>query len=149
MVGVHDYKIGKARENMALVADDAGLVDAYEHKILKEAAAKEFVHTEQDMRGAIQEFKEILAQLEQDLAASTGEWIFDNRFTMADVLWAVSLFRIRWVGLGYIWETDDGQMLLPRVAEYSRRLFDRPSFQRGVIHWPLNPPSDYVMEYYE
>ncbi len=148
MVGVHDYKIKMARENMALVADDPGLVDAYEHKILKEAAAKQFVHTEADMRGAVAEFKAILAQLEQDLSGSSGEWLFGDRFTMADAFWAVSLFRIKWVGLGYIWATDDGKVVLPRIAEYSRRLFERPSFQRAVIHWPLNPPSDHVKEYY-
>jgi 2,5-dichlorohydroquinone reductive dechlorinase len=148
MVGVHDFKIGKVRENLALAEDDPQLLNAYEAKIKKEAAAKEFVHTEQDMRRAIQEFKDIVTQLESDLEQSSGQWIIDDRFTMADIFWAVSLFRIKWVGLGYIWQTDDGRVLLPRVAEYSQLLFDRPSFQSAVVHWPLNPPSQWVMEYY-
>lgn len=149
MVGVHDFKVGKCRENMALVEGDPVLIKAYEHKIAKETAAKKFVHTEADMRAAIQEFRDILARLDAELEGSQGPWFFGDRFTMADVFWAVSLFRVQWVGLGYIWQTDDGDVLLPHVAAYSRRLFERPSFQRAVIHWPMNPPSRHVMEYYD
>ena len=68
MVGVHDRKIAKLRENMALAGDDPVLISAYEHKIVKEAAAKEFVRTEKDMRAAVQEFKDLIGRLEEDLA---------------------------------------------------------------------------------
>jgi len=149
MVVVHDAKIAKCRENMASVDDDPALVAAYEHKIVKEAAAKQFVRTERDMRGAIQEFKNIIAQLDKDLEATGGEWMFGDRFTLADVFWAVSLFRIRWLGLGYLFESEDSAQYSPRIMAYCGRLMDRPSFRLSVIEWPLHPPSEHLPEYYE
>ena len=147
MQTAHDVKIGKLRENMAIVSDDPWLVAAYEHKIVKEQKAKAFVRTESDMRAALAEFKALLADLEKALEATGGEWLFGDRFTMADVFWAVSLFRIKWLGLGYIWATDDG-VRLPRVQAYGQRLFARPSIDRSTIHWPNAPPSEHVMEFY-
>jgi 2,5-dichlorohydroquinone reductive dechlorinase len=147
MVGVHDRKIAQLRKNMALVPEDALLTSAYEHKIVKEAAAREFVRTEQDMRRAVQEFKDLIAQLERDLEATGGEWLFGDRFTLADVLWAASLFRIRWLGLGYIIESDRGRHY-PRTADYCARLMARPSFRRAVIDWPMHPPSEHLPEFY-
>jgi 2,5-dichlorohydroquinone reductive dechlorinase len=148
MVGVHDRKIAKLRENMALAGDDPVLVSAYEHKIMKEAAAKAFVRTEQDMRAAIQEFKVLIGRLEEDLAATGDEWLFGNRFTLADVFWAVSLFRVRWLGLGYIIDSGRGERRYPRVAAYCERLLARPSVRRAVIDWPMHPPSEHLPELY-
>lgn len=148
MPGIHDRKIAEARQNMAEVSDDPVMISAYEHKILKESAAKVHVNTEAKMRASIQEFKDIVRALETDLANTGGQWIIGDRFTLADVVWAVSLFRMQWLGLGYIWETDDA-VRLPRVSEFTRKLFVRPSFQRAVVHWPGNPPSKHVMEYYQ
>jgi 2,5-dichlorohydroquinone reductive dechlorinase len=147
MQGIHNRKIAEARQNMAEAGSDPVLESAYEHKIMKEAAAREHVHTEAKMRASLQEFKDVCAGLERDLAAHGGEWLIGDRFTLADVFWAVSLFRMQWLGLGYIWKTAEGAVL-PRVAGYTRRVFARPSFERAVIHWPRNPPSPHVMEYY-
>lgn len=149
MKDVHLAKIAGVRRNMAEAGDDPALIAAYEHKIAKEEAAREFILTEQDMRGAIQEFEDLIAQLEQDLAASDGEWMFGDRYTLADLFWAVSLWRVKWAGYGYIIESDDGEVHYPRVAAYTKRVLDRPSFQRSVIHWPLHPTSVHVMEYYD
>jgi 2,5-dichlorohydroquinone reductive dechlorinase len=148
MPTIHDRKIAEARRNMATVRDDPTMVSAYEHKILKESAAKEHVNTEAKMRSSVQEFKDIVGALESDLARTGGEWLIGDRFTLADVVWAVSLFRMQWLGLGYIWATND-KILLPRVTDYCKRLFVRPSFQDAVVHWPGNPPSPHVMAYYQ
>lgn len=148
MPTIHDRKIAEAQKNMAKVGDDQVMVSAYEHKILKESAAKEHVNSEAKMRASVQEFKDIVGALENDLASTGGDWLIDDRFTLADVVWAVSLFRMQWLGLGYIWATDD-KVLSPRVRDYTKRLFVRPSFQHAVVHWPGNPPSPHVMEYYQ
>ena len=147
MPGIHDRKIAEARMNLARAGADPLIVAAYEHKILKEAAAKAHVNTEAKMRASVQEFKDAVTTLERDLNATGGTWLFGDRFTLADVFWGVSLFRLQWLGLGYLWKTDD-RLALPRVYEYSRRLFLRPSFSHAVVHWPGNPPSPHVMEYY-
>jgi len=100
------------------------------------------------MQGVLKEIKELIAELENDLNATGGEWLIGDRFTLADAFWAVSLFRLQWDGFGYIWETDDA-VHYPKVLAYSKRLYRRPSFERAVIKWPLNPPSPHVMEYYD
>jgi 2,5-dichlorohydroquinone reductive dechlorinase len=147
MAGVHDAKIAQLRKNMALVGDDPLMVTAYEHKIVKETAAKAFVHTEKDMAAAVQEFKDIIARLEKDLQRSGKEWLLGDRFTLADVFWAVSLFRIHWLGLGYIVRSGDTEHY-PGVDAYYERLMKRPSFERAVITWPLHPPSEYLPQFY-
>ena len=148
MVGVHDRKIARLRENRALAGDDPVLISAYEHKIMKETAAKEFVRTEKDMRAAVQEFRDLIDRLEEDLAATGGKWLFGDRFTLADVFWAVSLFRVRWLGLGYIIDSGRGEPRYPRVAAYCDRLLARPSVRRAVIEWPMHPPSEHLPELY-
>jgi 2,5-dichlorohydroquinone reductive dechlorinase len=148
MLGVHDQKIAKLRENMALVPNDAELTRAYEHKIMKESAAKEFIKTESEMRAVLQEFADLIAQLERDLAATGGEWLFGDRFTMADVFWAVSLFRIRWLGLGRSFAPKHAEPQHRRVGAYCERLLRRPSVRRAVIDWPLHPPSENVPDLY-
>ena len=147
MVVVHDQKIAKCEENMALAGDDPELIAAYKHKIAKESAAKQFVRTEADMRAAIQEFRDIIAQLDKDLQATGGQWLFGDRFTLADVFWACSLYRMRWLGLGYIFESADSPQSSPRVTAYCDRLMDRPSFRQAVIDWPMHPPSEHLPEY--
>jgi 2,5-dichlorohydroquinone reductive dechlorinase len=148
MPGVHDLKIGKLRDNMALAGADPLVIAAYESKIAKEAAAKRFVRTEQDMRGALEEFRDIVAQLDRDLAATGQTWLFGSRFTLADVFWAVSLFRMSWLGLGYLFHGTAVGQARPRVAAYHRALMARPSFRRAVIDWPRHPPSEHLPEYY-
>jgi 2,5-dichlorohydroquinone reductive dechlorinase len=146
MVGIHDFKVTKLRENMKEVGDDEKLIAAYEHKIQKETAAKHFVQAPDDMRAAISEIKQIVGELDRDLKSTSGDWVCGDRYTLADAVWAVSLFRLKWLGMGYIWEAEGAA--LDRIADYAKRLFDRPSFQQAVIHWPRNPPSKYVEEYY-
>jgi 2,5-dichlorohydroquinone reductive dechlorinase len=147
MQGIHDRKIAEARLNSAEAGSDPVVMSAYEHKISKEAAAKRHVHDETKMRASVQEFKDLCTQLEQDLGSTGGEWLIGDRFTLADVFWAVSLFRMQWLGLGYIWRAAD-RTVLPRLDAYTRRLFVRPSVQRALIHWPRTPQSPHVREYY-
>jgi 2,5-dichlorohydroquinone reductive dechlorinase len=148
MLGVHNQKIAQARKNMALVPGDPDLTAAYQHKILKETAAREFIRTDSDMRAAVQEFKDLIAQLERDLEATGGEWLFGDRFTLADVCWAASLFRIRWLGLGDSFAPSKDEPQHPRVAGYCARLLSRPSVRRSIIDWPMHPPSENVPDLY-
>jgi 2,5-dichlorohydroquinone reductive dechlorinase len=148
MLGVHDLKIAQARKNMALVPNDSALRAAYEHKILKETAAREFIRTENDMRAAVREFSDLIAQLERDLEATGGEWLFGDRFTLADVYWAASLFRIRWLGLGDSFSPVQDQPQFPRLARYCERLLSRPSVRRAIVDWPMHPPSENVPDLY-
>src|SRR3546814_5004087 len=108
-----------------LLADgDPLLLEAYQHKIVKEEAAASFVINEPQMRAAISKAERLVADLERDLAASTGPWLFGDRFTLADLFWAVSLYRFLWLGYSGFWKDGAGK---PCVEAYANRLFTRPS----------------------
>ncbi len=150
MPHVHDFKIMKLMEGRALAVGHPRLIAAYDAKIRKEAAARRFVRTPALMREATSEIIAIIADLETRLQDGRT-WICGESFTMADIQWAVSLFRLKWLGLGFAWAGGHAlnRTELPHVGRYAKRLFERPSFQRAVIHWPGNPPSEFVAEYYQ
>lgn len=150
MPGVHDYKIMKLMEARSLSVGHPKLIAAFDAKIRKEASAKTYVATAELMRDATGEIITIIADLESRLSDGRT-WISGDAFTMADIQWAVSLFRLKWLGMAFAWAGDHplNDRHHRHVASYAKRLFDRPSFRDAVIYWPGNPPSEYVMEFYE
>ncbi|MEM9012123.1 MAG: dioxygenase [Pseudomonadota bacterium] len=149
MPGIHDYKIMKLMEGRSLAVGHPRLIAAYDAKIRKEASARAYVATPDLMRSATREILAVIAELDGRLADGR-RWICGEAFTMADVQWAVSLFRLKWLGMGFAWEgghklNDEAH---GHVAAYAGRLFERQSFRDAVIYWPGNPPSEYVSEFY-
>jgi hydroxyquinol 1,2-dioxygenase len=144
MPGIHDYKIMKLMEARALGAGDPTLTRAYDAKLRKEAAARAFVGQPELMRAAVAEVARVIGDLEHDLEHG-HDWLIGERFTMADLVWATSLYRLKWLGMGFLWE--GGQALgtvRPRVGAYARRLFQRPSFRQAVADWPGHPATEFV-----
>src|SRR3546814_3630632 len=82
------------------------------YKIVKEEAAASFVINEPQMRTAISKAEQLVTDLDRDLGASTGPWLFGDRFTLADLFWAVSLYRFLWLGYSGFWKDGAGK---PRV----------------------------------
>ena len=150
MPRAHDYKIMKLMEGRSLAVGHPRLIAAYDAKIRKEAAARQFVATPDLMRSAGQEILAIIADLEERLADGRT-WVCGDDFTMADIQWAVSLFRLKWLGMEFTWAGEHtlNKTRRPAVDAYAGRLFARPSFGEAVIHWPGNPPSEYVREFYD
>ncbi len=161
MADIHNRKIAKLRLAQDAVGDDPLLIAALDAKIAKETAGREFVSTPDDMRNALADMLGIVAALDDRLADRLDDpladllddgrnWVCGDQFTMADVMWAVSLFRMQWIGIAFCWTGGHAlnQTARPNVAAYARRLFARPSFQSAVIHWPGIPKSEYVAEFY-
>ncbi|NKB50766.1 MAG: glutathione S-transferase family protein [Rhizobiaceae bacterium] len=150
MSGVHDRKIQKIKTARDMVFDEPALVAAYDAKIAKEEAGRNFVATPELMRASVNEIVTIIAGLEERLA-DNREWICGDRFTLADVIWAVSLFRLKWLGMSFLW--DGGHQLnakpQPGVASYAARLCERPAFRTAAIDWPGIARSDHVSEHYD
>jgi 2,5-dichlorohydroquinone reductive dechlorinase len=149
MAGVHDRKIAKLQAARDGADGDRQLEAALDAKISKESAAKSYVATPEAMRTSVREIVDIVAALDERLSDGR-KWVCGDAFTMADVQWAVSLFRLKWIGMAFCWE---GNHMLNAAAQssahaYAMQLFDRPSFQDAVINWPGVPTSEYVMEYY-
>jgi|SRR5882724_3320427 len=133
MFGIHKHKIEAVERNMRLAGDDPPLLTAYRQKITKEEAASHFVVDADRMRSAIARTKQIIAKLDDDLQRSGGNGLFGDRFTLADLFWAVSLYRFVSVGYAGLWTTDRH---LPHVEAYADRLFHRQSVKRSIIDWP-------------
>ncbi|MEM9104779.1 MAG: glutathione S-transferase family protein [Pseudomonadota bacterium] len=150
MPGVHNRKIEKLKEARSRAGDDPKLLAAFDAKISKEEAARNFVATPQSMRQATSETIANIAALE-DRLAHESPWICGETFTLADLFWAVSLFRLAWLGASFCWSGDHplNAAHRPLVASYAERLFARSSVQSAVIHWPGVPRSEFVSHHYD
>lgn len=144
MEGVHARKCEHLGQLLEEVKGDEALERAYRNKITKETAAAKFIATPEDMQNAIDEIAGIIGRLDADLEKAAGDWICGERYTLADICWGVSLFRLKWLGLGWLWE-DDGPAASPRVEAYTRRLMERPGFREAVIEHPGVPPSPHLV----
>lgn len=149
MPGVHDRKIAKIRTARAMAIDEPELRAAYDAKITKEEAGKHHVLSPERMRASIAEMLAIVAALE-DRIGDGRPWVCGDAFTLADVFWAVSLFRMKWLGMGFAWAGGHAlnPTALPHVAAYGARLFERPRFRAAVIDWPRTPRTEFVAEHY-
>lgn len=142
ITGVHAKKIAAIEGLKAGVGDDPRLTSAYDSKIAKERGGAGFMLDADRMREAHRAMDAHVGQLEEQLASHDGPWVLGERFTMADVMWTVSLFRMKWLGIGGAWEESASRR---RVRAYVERAFERPSFRAGVFDWPgAYPPSPHV-----
>ncbi|MEM9491952.1 MAG: glutathione S-transferase family protein, partial [Myxococcota bacterium] len=115
---VHDAKVSALSAAWDKVrGQDAQLDAAYEAKIAKEKAGKTFVGTADRMRATIADTERLVAEFEQFLAASGGPWCFGERFTLADIFWIVTLFRLEYLGYGWMWKDNPERTHIGPYAE--------------------------------
>jgi 2,5-dichlorohydroquinone reductive dechlorinase len=138
MAGAHNRKIDLVRRRLDGLPPHSVLRDAYEHKIMKEEAGRVFVAAPANMRGIIATTRNAIVQLDERLTENKGEWILPDGFTLPDIFWGVTLFRLLY--LGYDWMWND----CPRVSEYAERIFAAPAMRHGVINWPGHPPGERI-----
>jgi 2,5-dichlorohydroquinone reductive dechlorinase len=138
MQGAHSKKIELVRKRLERLPEESVLREAYRHKIIKEEAGREFISQPANMRRIIDTTNSTIAQLDGRLAKSTSEWLIPEGFTLADIFWGVSLFRLLFLGYDWMWKD------CPRVSEYAERLFISPAIQNGVINWPGHPPGERI-----
>lgn len=129
--GVHARKIKKLEAALTQVSDQPRLVAAYQAKIIKETAAGEFVFNADVMRRAHRDMYQHVEALNQQLERSGGPWVMGDVYTLADIIWSVSLYRMQWLGMGAAWNGK-----LPKVEAYVPQAFQRPAFRASVIEWP-------------
>ncbi|MEM6775542.1 MAG: hypothetical protein AAF640_11885, partial [Pseudomonadota bacterium] len=143
--GIQDKKIKSLRRIMRKLDANDPLLAAYESKIAKELGSKAFVNTPGKMRDTYAAMRAHAMDLESQLASHDSAWALSAGFTLADVVWTCSLFRLKWLGLG---DTFEGNPETPRVEEYARRAFARPAFRQAVVTWPsAYGPCDYIPEF--
>lgn len=142
--GIQDVKVSILQAQMEKVLGEPEMVEAYRAKIAKEEASKSIVRDPKKMRAIMPKFDVALDAFQLMLSKSGGPWIFGKNFTLADVMWSVSLYRMKWLGIADLWE---GKPDRRDIAAYADRAFARPSFKAAVIKWPnANTPSPNIPE---
>ncbi|MEM8544189.1 MAG: glutathione S-transferase family protein [Cyanobacteria bacterium P01_H01_bin.119] len=145
MATVHELKVAALNAAWETVqGQDARLDAAYEAKITKEKAGQVFVGTPERMRTVIAETERLIVEFGETLAASDGPWCFGDRFTLADIFWIVSLFRLEFLGYGWLWQDNADCAHIGRYAEAGYAL---ESMKTAVCHWPGYPPSEWVAKW--
>jgi glutathione S-transferase len=79
---------------------------------------------------AIVRLGKLIADIDAELAET--RWLAADSFSLADIAYAPYMIRFEQIGFA------DAIAARPRVADWARRLFDRPSYKVGVEQW-LNP----------
>ena len=76
-----------------------------------------------------------------DLGRQSGAWLCGADYSLADLMWGISLYRLQWLGLAKLWQNR------PLVRAYADRVYRRPSVWEDVIHWPSPmPPSPHTAD---
>ncbi|MEM9624334.1 MAG: glutathione S-transferase family protein, partial [Pseudomonadota bacterium] len=110
---------------------------------IKEAAAGDFVFNSDVMRAAHQRMYDHVGELNAQLVRSNGPWVMGEAYTLADIIWSVSLYRMQWLGMGAAWSGK-----FPKIEAYVTQAFQRPAFRAGVIEWPASyGPSRHVPDF--
>ena len=133
MPGIHQIKFDTINAHLVTVAGDPQLTAAYEAKLEKEKAAEGFVVSNTAMQDAVVLAEKLIIDLDEKLKTSKGDWLFDDRFTLADLVWGVSLLRLDYLGKSGFW---DGETQRPRVKSYYEKLATRPCLINAVLDWP-------------
>ncbi|MEM8936473.1 MAG: glutathione S-transferase family protein [Pseudomonadota bacterium] len=126
------------REAEKVKGQDPRLDAAYEAKIAKEKAGTAFVGSPEKMAAAIKETEHLIETFAKTLESSNGPWIFGDRYTMADVFWGASFFRLEFLGYSWLYRSDPRR---DAVADYADRAIARPGVSAMVANWPTHPWS--------
>lgn len=145
IAGIHVKKIRVLNAMLEQVKDDPVLLKAYRAKINKEAAGGAFMMDDDGMRETHKQMAAHVDTLERQLDTHEGDWVCGDQFTMADIMWALSLYRMKWLGFEPLWS---GRAKRPRLNAYLDRAFARPSVRSGCIEWPgAHAPSPHTAEH--
>ncbi|MEO0463364.1 MAG: glutathione S-transferase family protein [Pseudomonadota bacterium] len=145
IAGVHARKIRALEAVVAFIGHDPELAPAYAAKIAKEKAAGAFMMDDEGMRETHRKMAAHVDDLDAQLATHDGPWVCGDRYTMADILWTCSIWRMGWLGFGRLWQDQPER---ERLNAYLDLAFQRPSFRSAVVNWPgAHGPSPHVAEH--
>jgi 2,5-dichlorohydroquinone reductive dechlorinase len=140
MKTVYDEKIETLNALISRNSDDAGLIEAYRAKISKESGGRALQHDAAFQQAIRKSTHDRLAQLNLDLQRSRTDWLCSDALSLADIFWAVSLIRLRYLGLAVLWED------MPLIEAYYRMVTSLQSVREEVIAATIAsmPLSEYL-----
>lgn len=125
-------KVARCDQYLAQHADDPTLVRAYSAKRSKESTAAEQLFSADAMRAAYDKAESACQDLEGLLHARSTSWLLDERFTMADLYWAIELLRMQNMGAQGLWVNGKR----PQVAAFADRAATLPVLRSAILEWP-------------
>lgn len=125
-------KVGMCDELIARYPDDPAIVAACSAKRAKELSAAEQLFTSEAMERARWAIEAALIRLDGALANSLGPFLFGAAPTLADLMWAIEIIRIKDVGQVRIW----GDEYLPHIAAFEMAASSLPAIRAAVLDWP-------------
>ncbi|MBW9113929.1 glutathione S-transferase family protein [Rhizobium cauense] len=137
---VYDEKIEALNALISSNSDDPALIQAYRAKISKESGGKTLQFDAAFQKILRTSTRDRLVELNHDLERSTTDWLCSDSLSLADIFWAVSLVRLRYLGLAVLWED------LPLVEAYFRMVTSLQSVREEVVSATIAsmPPSAYL-----
>lgn len=140
MSSVYEEKLEALNSLLAQNRDDPELVAAYRAKVAKETGGKRVRYDGEFQESLRASTREILFRLDADLRETPYNWLCAINVTLADIFWAVSLVRLRYLGLASLWRD------LPAIDAYLERLLGLAAIQDEVISATIAsmPRSDYL-----
>lgn len=137
--GAMPRKIKALKKVREIYSSDETIVRAVDAKMVKEQAALDFLNDADFMSGVLARTADCIATLESTLDSATTDWLYSDSYTMADLFWGVNLYRLKALGMGYLWDPEtyphERAVYRPNVRAYAERLAERPSFRRAVADW--------------
>ncbi|MEM0912603.1 MAG: glutathione S-transferase family protein [Pseudomonadota bacterium] len=138
--GEHVKKAEAAKQAWDPIIGESEKLDAVYHaKVSKELAGRDFVASEEKMRETIHAVSKQLVDFSLTLHKKDGKWICGDAFTIADIFWGVSLFRLEF--LGYEWMYRNNAEL-KNISTFADEMFKREAFKKAVCEWPSHPWSN-------
>jgi 2,5-dichlorohydroquinone reductive dechlorinase len=132
-------KIKALKKVREIYSSDETIVRAADAKMVKEQAAIDFLNDAHFMSGVLARTADCIATLEGTLDSETTDWLCSDSYTMADLFWGINLYRLKALGMGYLWDPEayphQGAVYRPNVRAYAERLFEKPSFRYAVADW--------------
>ncbi|QRM45833.1 glutathione S-transferase C-terminal domain-containing protein [Rhizobium sp. BG4] len=137
---VYDEKLEALGALVVRHSDDPEIAQAYRAKISKESGGKALQYDPAFQTAIRKSARDRLVQLNVDLQQSKTDWLCSDSLTLADIFWGVSLVRLRYLGLGILWED------LPLVDAYYRMVTSLQSVREEVVSATIAsmPPSAYL-----
>ncbi|AGI68666.1 putative 2,5-dichlorohydroquinone reductive dechlorinase [Octadecabacter antarcticus 307] len=140
MKDAHLRKIEQVKKHRDALPDGSPLRQAYDQKLIKEDAGRKFIHDPVSMKNIIATTKSGVDAFAKRLSNRSTSWSVSNDFTLADIFWGVSLFRLTYLGYAWMWNEH------PHLAEFAKQTYARPSLRAGAIDWPGHPPGDTIAD---
>jgi glutathione S-transferase len=129
----HEFKANLLRQLAKRYENEKQLYEAYKSKLNIVENTLNIIQTPTRMNALYDSADSILMELETQLMSGPFKengWLASKRFSLADIVWGVVLYRLKKLGLEPLLWSDK-----TIIGQYCEKLFARESFKKGILDW--------------